>query len=316
VRPGELKAFPGTARNEAVKMHDRVDFFRSHLEHCTLCPRRCGVNRLAGERGFCKAGSRLKVASYCLHRGEEPPVSGTAGSGTIFFSDCTMECLYCQNYPISQMGYGNPTEVADLAGMMLDLERRGAHNINLVTPTHYLPHIVEAVAIARDRGLKLPVLSNTSGYERPEIIRMLEGVVQIYLTDMRYSRSETASRYSRAPDYPKWNRASVKEMVDTAGPLACRGGIATSGVIVRHLLLPSLLAETREILGFVSGELPRSVPLSLMTQYFPAHRAREHPELDRKITPGEYLEALELMDEFAIESGWVQDPDSPPACVA
>jgi putative pyruvate formate lyase activating enzyme len=293
-----------------LNLRDQADFFRSHLEHCMLCPRRCGVNRLKGEIGTCGADGRLKIASYCLHRGEEPPISGKRGSGTVFFSHCSMSCVYCQNYPISQLGYGNVVEASDLVRMMLELQARGAHNVNLVTATHYLPHVVEAIAGAREGGLKVPIVLNTSGYERPETIMMLDGVIQVYLVDMRYARSESAARYSCAPDYPEYNRAALKAMLATAGPLVCRKGLAVKGVIVRHLLIPSLRDETTEILNFISRELPPSVPVSLMTQYFPANRAFEYPLLNRKITSEEYRHALDLLEELGIAGGWVQDPDS------
>ena len=293
-----------------MNLRDRLDFFRSHLEHCMLCPRACGVDRLKGETGYCKADGALKVASYCLHRGEEPPISGTGGSGTIFFSNCNMSCVYCQNYPISQLGYGNVVEVSDLANMMLDLQRRGAHNINLVTATHFLPHVIEAIVSARRRGLTIPVVSNTSGYERAETIKMLDDLVQIYLVDMRYARSESAARYSNAPDYPEYNRAAIRAMLDSVGPLVCRRGLGVSGVMIRHLLLPSRLDETRQIMSYAARVLPSSIPFSLMTQYFPANMAGQYPEINRKITPGEYREALRLLEELGIGTGWIQDPGS------
>jgi putative pyruvate formate lyase activating enzyme len=299
-----------------LNLRDRLEFFRYHLEHCTLCPRQCGVNRRVGELGTCGADSRLKVASYCLHRGEEPPISGTAGSGTIFFSHCGLNCVYCQNYPISRLGYGNIIGIGDLTDMMLELQSKGAHNINLVTATHYLPQVVEAIVDARELGLSIPIVSNTSGYERPEIISMLDGLIQIYLVDMRYARSESSRLYSNAADYPRVNRAALREMLARVGPLVCASGLATTGVLIRHLLLPTLIEETREILSFISEELPRSVPLSLMTQYFPANQAFDYPAINRKITPGEYNEALRLLEESGIERGWVQDPESPTHPVA
>ena len=299
-----------------MNLREQLDYFEAQLEHCMLCPRECGVNRLRGEVGFCNAGDRARVASHCLHRGEEPPVSGSRGSGTIFFSRCSMRCVYCQNYPVSQMGYGNDIDVSDLAGMMLDLQQRGAHNINLVTATHFLPQAVAAIGKARAAGLKVPIVSNTSGYERAETVRMLEGLVQVYMVDMRYSRGESSARYSQTPDYPQHNRAAVREMVERTGPLRCRDGLAVGGVMIRHLLLPTLVDETREILGFVSMDLSVSVPVSLMTQYFPANRAVEYPEIDRKITSAEYEEALLLLDTLRIDDCWVQDPEARTSPVA
>jgi putative pyruvate formate lyase activating enzyme len=219
-----------------------------------------------------------------------------------------MRCAYCQNYPISQMGYGNDIGVKDLTAMMVYLQNRGAHNINLVTATHFLPQVVEAIADARTQGLNIPIVSNTSGYERAETIRKLEGFVQVYMVDMRYSRGESSARYSEARDYPEHNRRAIVEMVNRTGPLVCRDGVAVHGVIIRHLLLPSLLGETREILRFISRDLPVRVPVSLMTQYFPTNRAAYYPEIDRKIAHEEYEEGLSLLDEFRIDEGWVQDP--------
>jgi putative pyruvate formate lyase activating enzyme len=286
------------------------DFFRSHLEACELCPRRCGVNRLAGQTGFCRAGARLKVASFCVHRGEEPPISGTRGSGTVFFSHCSMACVYCQNYPISQMGHGNLIEVDDLAGMMLTLERRGAHNVNLVTATHFLPQVVEAILVARHKGLRLPVVYNSSGYERPEIVAALDGLVQVYLADMRYASEESSAKYSGAPDYPAVNRLAIRAMLDTVGHLRCTDGLAVSGVIVRHLILPSLTGETRNILEYIADHLSRQTAVSLMAQYFPANRAHDYPEISRKITEDEYRGAIALLERLGLEHGWIQDPNA------
>jgi putative pyruvate formate lyase activating enzyme len=291
-----------------INLPQQSDYFRAQMEHCMLCPRECGVNRSSGQLGFCRAGDRARVASRCLHRGEEPPISGSRGSGTIFFSGCSMRCVYCQNYPISQLGYGRPVEPSELADTMLELQGRGAHNINLVTATHFLPQTVEAIREARTRGLDIPVASNTSGYERVETVRMLEGLVQIYMVDMRYSRSETAARYSQAPEYPEVNRSAVLEMIAQVGPLECRDTLAVGGVLVRHLLLPGLLEETREILAFLASHAPETVPVSIMTQYFPANKAYDLPGINRTIVSSEYEAALRLLEEFGINEGWIQDP--------
>jgi putative pyruvate formate lyase activating enzyme len=304
-------AWPGApGRGRQVDLKGTLDFFKTQLEECTLCPRRCGVNRLKGEVGFCNAGADLKVSSYCLHTGEEPPVSGRHGSGTIFFAHCNMACVYCQNYPISQLGHGNTVDPARLAAMMLDLETRGAHNINLVTPTHFLPRIVEAVLSARQQGLVLPILYNSSGYESTETVRMLEGIIQIFLVDMRYSTVRSALKYSNAPDYPRHNRLAVKQMLDQVGPLKCSRGVAVRGVIIRHLLIPSLMQETRETIEFISRTLDPDVPVSLMSQYFPANRAHDFPEINRKITKREYSEAVNLLERHGLGEGWIQDPAS------
>jgi putative pyruvate formate lyase activating enzyme len=285
------------------------DYFESNLQHCLLCPRKCGVNRLKGEQGYCRAGTEVMVSSITVHTGEEPPISGTAGSGTVFFSNCTMCCVYCQNYPISQLGHGNVMAPEDLASAMLRLEARGAHNINLVTPTQHLPGIARSIAEARRRGLTLPVVYNTSGYECPETIRMLEGIVDIYLADMRYSDPEAARRYSDAPDYPQVNRLAIRAMFDTVGLLECRSGVATSGLVIRHLVLPGEIAGTEATFEFISRGVSRDVHVSLMCQYFPANRALEIPELSRRITRAEYRRALDLLARFGLENGWIQDMD-------
>ena len=303
---------------------EQVDFFRAQLEACNLCPRRCGVNRLKGETGFCKAGAGLKAASHCLHTGEEPPISGSRGSGTIFFSHCNMSCVYCQNFPISQLGHGNSVTVDDLTAMMLSLEARGAHNINLVTPAHYLTGTVEAIFQARDRGMRIPVVYNSSGYESVETIEMLDGVVQVYLPDMRYSTSAAAGRYSGTPDYPRHNRSSLRAMLDQVGHLKTEqqsgdgtgGGIAERGLIIRHLVLPSLLSETRDILEFIALDLSPRTAVSLMFQYFPANPEDIHPEINRRITEEERQEAIRILSDCGLENGWIQEPDQPSGPVA
>jgi putative pyruvate formate lyase activating enzyme len=240
-----------------------------------------------------------------------------------------MDCVYCQNFPISQLGHGNEVTVGDLAGMMLGLEARGAHNINLVTPAHYLTGTVEAVFRARDGGLRVPVVYNSSGYESVEIIEMLEGVVQVYLPDMRYSTSASAGRYSGTPDYPHHNRLAVRAMFDQVGhlangPASCDGtiegtvpgGIAARGLIIRHLVLPSLLSETREILEFIARELSPETAVSLMFQYFPANPEGIPREIDRRITEEERAEAIRILTDCGLENGWVQEPGRPGRPVA
>jgi putative pyruvate formate lyase activating enzyme len=282
--------------------------FDTHLEHCELCPRMCGVNRLAGERGFCKAGPDAVVYSAMAHRGEEPPLSGTGGSGTIFFSSCTMACVYCQNHLFSQTGEGRRVSVDELAGIMLSLQKQGTHNINLVTPTHFLPAIVAALAVARQKGLTVPVVYNTSGYERAEIIRLLDGIVDIYLPDMRYGREEQAVEYSQAPRYPRCNRESVREMHRQAGNLALDGrGIATRGLIIRHLVLPGNAASTELIMKFISEEISAETYISLMSQYHPYYRAAQLSALNRRITEEEYRAAQEVTEHYGLHNGWVQE---------
>lgn len=288
-------------RLRAKKASDR-------LLECRLCPRRCGINRLAGETGFCRGGAIAKVASHNVHHGEEPPLSGTRGSGTIFFSYCILHCVYCQNYPISQLGEGNEATAVELAKMMLKLERKGCHNINLVTPTHYIPQILEALALSVEQGFKLPVVYNTSGYELPETLDLLDGVVDIYLPDMRYAEQEPAGQYSAAPDYPEVNRAAIKEMHNQVGDLVQDDdGIATRGLIIRHLVLPGNMAGTEKTMEFIAEDISPDTYVSLMSQYFPAYKALGKALIDRRITTAEYVEAQDILKTHGLKNGWKQD---------
>ena len=273
------------------------------MKNCSLCPRKCGINRLDGEKGFCGAGKNAEVHTYMEHHGEEPPVSGKFGSGTIFFSHCTMKCCYCQNYKFSQEDNGTEASTDRLAGMMRELESRGCHNINLVTPTHYMPQIVEAIDKA---GLKIPIVYNTSGYERVEILKLLNGVVDIYLTDMRYGDNRAAGEFSQSHDYVENNQAAVKEMYRQVGNVVIEDGVAKKGLIVRHLVLPDNRSGSRAVLKFLAGEISKDVSISLMSQYFPAYKANEHPGISRRITPGEYAGAVKAMEDLGLSSGWVQ----------
>lgn len=290
------------------ELRKRARRSRDGLLECRLCPRGCGVNRLAGETGFCHAEAAAKVASYNVHRGEEPPLSGVRGSGTIFFSYCTLHCVYCQNYPISQLGEGNEATAEKLAGMMLKLEQKGCHNINLVTPTQYVPQILEALALAVEQELNLPIVYNTSGYESTDALELLDGVVDIYLTDMRYADSAPARLYSAAADYPQINRTAVREMYRQVGDLVLdNNGIAARGLIVRHLVLPGNLAGTERTMEFIAEEISYDTYVSLMSQYFPAYKAVGKPLLDRRITTAEYAAAQDIMETYGLINGWIQD---------
>jgi putative pyruvate formate lyase activating enzyme len=266
------------------------------------------VDRLAGERGICGMGELPKVSSWNLHAWEEPPISGSRGSGTIFFSGCTGRCHFCQNYPISQLGYGDVVGIDRLAGIMLELQRRGAHNINLVTPTHFVPAILAALAQAVRQGLRLPLVYNSSGYERAETLRLLEGVVEIWLPDAKYADDATALQLSGFRDYVEHNHAALREMYRQVGPeLALDGaGVARRGLIVRHMILPEGLAGSETVLAWIAQALGPQVHVSLMDQYFPAHRALGDPVLGRKVTPDEYASALEAFDAAGLENGWYQ----------
>jgi len=287
----------------------RIEAAYSNLEACRVCPRECGVNRLKDEKtGFCRSGLNPFIASVSPPHGEEPPISGTKGSGTIFFARCNMRCEYCQNYPISQLGHGTERTPGELACQMLWLQEQGCHNLNLVTPTHYVPQILKALAIARERGFNLPIVYNTSGYDDLEMLTLLDGVVDIYMPDMRYSDNAAAVRYSVAPYYVQVNRAAVKEMYRQVGNLVMdEHGIALRGLLVRHLVLPNGVAGTEEVMKFLSREISKDVYISLMSQYFPAYRAAEAKQLSRRITEEEYDEAYAMKIKYGLKKGWVQN---------
>jgi putative pyruvate formate lyase activating enzyme len=292
-----------------TELQNRIEAAYQLLESCRVCPRECGVNRLKDEKsGFCRSGLNPAISSVSPHHGEEPPLSGTKGSGTIFFTNCNLRCVYCQNYPISQLGNGAERTVGELACQMVWLQEQGCHNLNLVTPTHFMPQILKALGIAKERGFNLPIVYNTSGYESIEALQLLDGIVNIYLPDMRYADDAAALKYSSAPHYPEINRAAIKEMFRQVGNLVLdENGVAQRGLIIRHLVLPGGLSGTDGVMKFLAEEISKDVYISLMSQYFPAYRAQEFEEIDRRITPEEYDEAYEIMQKYGLENGWVQE---------
>ena len=274
---------------------------------CRLCGHRCKAERAKGKKGLCRSSSRVAVYSYSPHHGEEPPLSGHKGSGTIFFTHCNMKCVYCQNYAFSQESNFREIETGRLADIMLELQNTGCHNINLVSPTHYAYQIVEALGIAIKKSLDLPVVYNTGGYDSPELIRLLGGIVDIYLPDMRYSRDETAEKYSSAPRYASNNRIIIKEMFRQVGPLKVdKNGIAESGVIVRLLILPGNASGTVETLKFLKEGVSDKINLSVMSQYHPAYKAEEFPAIARRINKSEYGEVVEEAEKLKLTNGWIQ----------
>lgn len=279
------------------------------LAKCRLCPHECNVDRLAGSLGVCRMGAKGKVASWNVHPWEEPPISGTGGSGTIFLSGCTGRCIFCQNYSISQMGYGNEVTSERFAGMMLELQRRGVHNINFVTPTHFVPQILAAVDVAAGWGLRIPLVYNTSGYERVETLRLLDGVIDVYLPDIKYADESVAKRFSGFTHYAERDRLALKEMFRQVGPQLVRDehGIARRGMIIRHLALPDNLAGTAEAMRWIAEELSPEVHVSLMDQYFPTYKSIDHPQLGRKITEDEYTAALDAFEAAGLRNGWLQE---------
>lgn len=299
--PAYLESFRNGNLAQAIKKAGAL------LESCSLCPRKCGVNRLKNEQGFCKTGLKARICSFMPHHGEEPAVSGRRGSGTVFFSHCNMACVYCQNYEFSQEGQGREVDEAELAQFMLGLARMGCHNINLVTPTHVLPQILKSLELAISDGLKIPLVYNTGGYELAEILKLLDGIVDIYLPDMRYAEPEAARRYSAALDYPAYNQEAIKEMHRQVGTAQIDdNGIITRGLIIRHLVLPSGLAGTDKIMAFIAGQVSKDTYISLMSQYFPCFCAQEYPEIARRITSEEYQEAQASMQRYGLHNGWTQ----------
>lgn len=286
------------------------------LVSCELCPRACRVNRLEGVIGVCGVGADPTIASWNVHPWEEPPISGTRGSGTIFFSGCTGKCRFCQNYPISQMGYGNRVSIDRFAGMMLELQGRGCHNINFVTPTHFVPQILAAVDVAAGQGLRIPLVYNTSGYDTVPTLRLLDGAVDIWLPDAKYADDTVARRLSGFPDYVSHNRAALREIFRQVGDALVldADGVALRGMIVRHLVLPGGLAGTGEVLRWIATELSPRVHISLMDQYFPAYKVLDDPVLGRKITPEEYEAALQAFEAAGLRNGWMQEHDECDPC--
>ena len=265
------------------------------LEECRLCPRECEVNRLKGEKGFCKAGALPLVSSFGPHLGEEPPLVGTHGSGTIFLTWCNLCCVYCQNYTISHLGEGREISLEEFASQMLSLQRRGCHNINFVTPTHFVPQILAALEIAIEKGLKVPLVYNTGGYDQVETLKLVDRVFDIYMPDIKYSNPEIAKKYSSgASDYPKVIKKALKEMHRQVGDLVIEDGIAQRGLLIRHLVLPNNLAGTKEAMHFIAQEISKDSYVNVMAQYRPEYRAHEYPLLNRPPTAEEYRKALEM----------------------
>jgi putative pyruvate formate lyase activating enzyme len=303
---------PSYLNLSVAELAERAAQAVARLAHCDLCPRLCGVDRLAGQAGYCRSGRLARVASWHAHMWEEPPISGWEGSGTIFFSNCTARCLFCQNYPISQMGVGEEKSSEALARIMLRLQRQGCHNINLVTPTHYVPQVLEALVLARAGGLNIPLLYNTSGYDRPETLRLLDGIVDIYLPDSKYADDVEARRLSDYVGYVAHNRAALLEMARQVGTgLACdEEGIAYRGMVIRHLVLPEQLSQTAQVLAWIAAQLGREVYVSLMAQYFPAHLAVDHPQLGRRLSVVEYDRAVQTIEALGLDGGWRQELES------
>ena len=287
MEPAYLKA-----HRESI-LHERIEAALSILEHCVLCPRSCKVNRLQDERGVCRIGRYAAVSSYGPHFGEEDPLVGKGGSGTIFFTRCSLCCVFCQNYDISHQGEGSEVRPQGLAAIMLQLQGRGVHNINFVTPSHVVPQILEALPLAIDAGLHVPLIYNSSGYDSVAALSLLDGIFDIYMPDLKFADAAVAERYCKAPDYPEKARAAVKEMHRQVGDLIIdEDGVAVRGLLVRHLVMPEDKAGTGRLMRFLADEISQNTYVNIMDQYRPCGDAARFSELGRAITGAEYREAL------------------------
>ena len=269
---------------------------KDNIQTCKLCPRNCGVNRKE-TRGVCLQTENARLTNAVIHTGEEPQLVKGSGAGAVFFSGCAMKCCYCQNFAFSQRNNGKDHTSIELGEIFLDLQKKGCSNLDLVTPTPHLPSIVEALLYAIPNGLTIPVVYNTSSYDNVEIIQLMEGVVDVYLADIRYTNNEMGLRYSEVKDY--WTQAQrvIREMYRQKG---------SNGLIIRHLVLPNKISGTEKAMAFISEELSPSIHVSLMSQYFPVYKAKEYPEINRKITETEYSQAIEMMERYGIFNGWTQ----------
>ena len=299
---------------ESGELARRAGSLGDRLYNCDICPRRCHVNRIAGEKGFCRSGQLVSTSSYCDHHGEEPALSGTRGSGTIFFSNCNLRCSYCQNHQISQGADSHRGTVSsgELAGIMLYLQDDlRCHNINLVSPSHYVPQILAALCQAIPGGLHIPLIYNTNGYDDLATLKMLDGVIDIYLPDIKYASNVHAGEFSHCSNYVEFSRLAIKEMYRQTGNLVTdESGIAQSGLIVRHLILPNDLAGSYDSLNWLADNLSRDVTVSIMAQYHPCFLAWRDPLLSRKVTSAEYARVLEILQALELENGWLQELDS------
>ena len=302
-----MKKYPSYLNISVEEFEKRIKDAEQILQSCRICPHQCGVNRIAGEKGLCRSTAQVMVSSYNAHFGEEPPISGIGGSGTIFFTNCTLRCVFCQNYPISQLGNGNPVSISQLSKMMLDLQKRGCHNVNLVTPTHFVPQIIAAIAQSSKEGLSIPIVYNTSGYESLTALKLLEGIIDIYMPDAKYADNILARKYSGAKKYFDVLKDALREMYRQTGDFKVdKNGVAISGLLVRHLVLPNNLAGTDQILPWIAQNISNKTYISLMAQYFPTFRAADYPQLSRSITRKEYQEAKFVLKQCGFGNGWLQ----------
>jgi putative pyruvate formate lyase activating enzyme len=294
--------YPSYLNLEKKELKRRIEKLFKILESCEICPRKCHVNRLKGEKGYCQLGYLPMVSAYHPHFGEEAPLVGKYGSGTIFMTSCNLSCVYCQNYEISQLRIGEEISFERLAEMMIELQNLGCHNINFVTPTPQVPAILKSLEIAIEKGLKIPLVYNTSSYDSLEVLKLLDGIIDIYLPDARYSDDKIALKYSNTPNYFEIMKAAIKEMHRQVGDLIVNEeGIAIRGLIVRHLVLPNGLAGSEKIFEFIAKEISKNTFINIMDQYWPAYKAYQYPELSRRIIEKEFQEAINLAKKFGLK---------------
>ncbi|KOA18798.1 radical SAM superfamily protein [Clostridium homopropionicum DSM 5847] len=278
------------------------------LEGCTLCPRNCNVNRSSGVLGFCNSNAKVKVAKFSLHHWEEPCISGTNGSGTVFFSNCNLKCVFCQNHLISSSGIGEEISVEELSDIFLEQQAKGAHNINLVTPTHYVPQIIEALKLSKSKGLKLPIVYNTNSYENIETIRSLADYIDIYLPDLKYFNDKYAIKYSSAPNYFSVASKAIKEMFSQVGhPRFDENGLMKSGLIVRHLMIPSLLFDSKKIVDYLHSSFGESIYMSLMNQFTPSHKVNNYPEISKILNQKHYKALIDYCIDIGMHNVFIQE---------
>jgi putative pyruvate formate lyase activating enzyme len=317
----KLTMYPSYLNVSKKELNLRIEKLFKILEKCEICPRKCHVNRLKGEKGYCQLGYLPMVSAYHPHFGEETPLVGKCGSGTIFMTSCNLSCVYCQNYEISQLRIGEEVSFERLAEMMIELQNLGCHNINFVTPTPQVPAILKSLEIAIEKGLKIPLVYNTNSYDSLEVLKLLDGIVDIYLPDAKYSDDKVALKYSKAPNYFEIMKKAIKEMHQQVGDLIISKlksqnsklklksqnfeniaeGVAIRGLIVRHLVLPNGLAGSEKIFEFIAKEISKNTFLNIMSQYWPAYKAHQYPELSRRITKEEFQEAINLAKKFGLK---------------
>ena len=277
------------------------------LKKCEICPHKCKIDRTK-QIGRCKATDKVKIALYSIHNFEEPCISGTAGSGTIFFSNCNMNCIYCQNYEISQLGKGKEITIQELADIMIKQQEKGVENINLVTPTSYTLQIIEAIKIAKQKGLKIPIVYNTNGYENVETLKLLEGYIDIYLPDLKYYNDEISKKYSKVDNYFEIATKAIKEMYRQVGhPILDENGIMKKGLMIRHLVLPNNIENSKNVLSWIKENLDNNIYVSIMAQYFPTYKAKETEDLNRKLIKKEYEEIENYLYDLNLENGYIQE---------